>query len=169
MCTWKNIAMSPTCLQKCVTGYPQCPLHGWDSKKPSQEVFGLGLPICFFLALSQMAGLMVTWLPPGKIHLLEQINTPKQDFFRMFTLWLFVFLMAQPLEWRLASSHVAVKIYLQWPSAHSGHKSKPEQIWNKKNTLGFQGISIIWSDNILTSWIMFCPWIRYNFEVSSSV
>ena len=122
--------MSPTCLQKCVTGYPQCPLHGWDSNKPSQEVFGHGLPICFFLALSQIAGLIVTWAPLGKRHLLEQIKTPRQDFLRIFTLWLFVFLMAHPLEWRLASSQLAGKMWRQCPSAHSGHSDTPCTSWN---------------------------------------
>ena len=39
-----------------------------------------------------------TVFPLGSRHLLEQTRTPRQDFLRMLTLWLFVFLMAQPLE-----------------------------------------------------------------------
>lgn len=41
---WKNMAWS-VCRQKCVTGYPQCPRHGWTSKRPPlQSLFGQGLP-----------------------------------------------------------------------------------------------------------------------------
>ena len=39
-----------------------------------------------------------TVFPLGSRHRLEQTRTPRQDFLRMLTLWLLVFLMAQPLE-----------------------------------------------------------------------
>ena len=39
-----------------------------------------------------------TVFPLGRRHRLEQTRTPRQDFLRMLTLWLLVFLMAQPLE-----------------------------------------------------------------------
>ena len=63
-------------------------------------------PCCFFLALSHMAGLIETGFPFLCIHLLEQTKTPKHDFFRMFTLWLLVFLIAHPEVCFLASSQL---------------------------------------------------------------
>lgn len=41
---WKNIAYS-VCLQKCVTGYPQWPLHAWISKRPEHCLLGHGFPV----------------------------------------------------------------------------------------------------------------------------
>lgn len=42
---WKNIACS-VCLQKCVTGYPQCPRHGKTSRRPPLHIrLGQGLPV----------------------------------------------------------------------------------------------------------------------------
>ena len=61
-------------------------------------------PCCFFRALSHIAGLMQTCFPLRCIHLLEQTRTPRQDFFRMFTLWLFVLRMAHPEVCFFASS-----------------------------------------------------------------
>ena len=63
-------------------------------------------PCCFFLALSHIAGLIETGFPFLCIHLLEQTKTPKHDFFRMFTLWLLVFLIAHPEVCFFASSQL---------------------------------------------------------------
>lgn len=42
---WKNTACS-VCLQKCVTGYPQCPRHAKTSKRPPEHNrFGHGFPL----------------------------------------------------------------------------------------------------------------------------
>lgn len=62
------------------------------------------LPCCFFLALSQMAGLRWTCSPVSRMHRLEQSRTPRHDFLRIWTLWLLVFLIAQPEPCRRASS-----------------------------------------------------------------
>ena len=63
-------------------------------------------PCCFFLALSHIAGLIETGFPFLCIHLLEQTKTPKHDFFRIFTLWLLVFLIAHPEVCFFASSQL---------------------------------------------------------------
>lgn len=73
-----------------------------------------------------MAGLRCTLSPPGRMHLKEQTRTPRQLFLRMCTLWLLVFLMAQPLACLLASSLLAGYTSLQWPSAHSEKGSNSE-------------------------------------------
>ena len=110
------------CLQKCVTGYPQCPLQARISNLPEHCLLGQGFPCCFLRALSQMAGLRWTLSPLGSAHLIEHTSTPKQDFLRMCTLWLLVLLIAQPEACLLASSLVAGYTSLQWPSAHSSHR-----------------------------------------------
>lgn len=77
------------------------------------------LPCCFFLALSQIAGLKWTLSPFESVHLKEHTSTPRQLFFKMCTLWLLVFLMAHPDECLLASSLSALYTSRQCPSAHS--------------------------------------------------
>lgn len=67
----------------------------------------IDLPCCFLRALSQIAGLIVTGFPFFWIHRLLQTRTPKHDFLRILTLWLFVFRMAQPELCFLASSQLS--------------------------------------------------------------
>ena len=101
--TWKNMANS-VCLQKWVTGYPQWPRHGCTSSLPPHLRLGQGLCCCFFRALSQMAGLKWTRSPLSSMQFLLQTKTPRQDFLRICTLWLLVFLIAHPLACLRASS-----------------------------------------------------------------
>lgn len=79
---------------------PEFPLHAISiSEPPPHFGFGQGLPNCFFRALSQIAGRRRSSphaVGPPNLHLFEHMRTPKQDFFKMWTLWLFVFRMAQP-------------------------------------------------------------------------
>ncbi len=44
-------------------------LQGLTSRLPGQPGAGQGLPCCFRLALSQMAGLIATLFPEGNKHL----------------------------------------------------------------------------------------------------
>lgn len=62
------------------------------------------VPCCFFRALSQIAGRKCTLDPSESRHRAEHTSTPRQLFFKICTLWLFVFLMAHPEACLLASS-----------------------------------------------------------------
>lgn len=60
--------------------------------------------------------------PLGRTQRREQTSTPRQDFLRIWTLWLLVLRMAQPEVCRFASSHVGGYTMRQWPFAHSCHE-----------------------------------------------
>lgn len=66
---------------------------------------------CFCRALSQMAGRSCSLHPSVSVQPREQTTTPKQDFFRIWQLWLLVFLMAQPDRclWAFLSSAATSK------------------------------------------------------------
>lgn len=51
---------------------------------------------CFCRALSQMAGRSCSREPSARPQPREQTTTPRHDFFRIWQLWLLVFLMAHP-------------------------------------------------------------------------
>uniref|UniRef100_A0A1B0A4Y9 Uncharacterized protein n=1 Tax=Glossina pallidipes TaxID=7398 RepID=A0A1B0A4Y9_GLOPL len=70
-----------------------------------------------------MAGLKLTLLPLGNLHLSEHSKTPRQLFFNMLILWLLVFLIAQPDECFLASSLLAEYTRRQCPLAQSWKSS----------------------------------------------
>lgn len=59
---------------------------GGRGQKPRQIVLKIGLPCCFFLALSQMAGRRWTCSPESRMQRFEHTKTPRQDFFRICTL-----------------------------------------------------------------------------------
>lgn len=70
-----------------------------------------------------MAGLRWTVSPLSNLQRRLQTNAPRQDFLRIWTLWLLVFLMAQPLECLRASSLWGGYTNRQCPSAHSWKES----------------------------------------------
>lgn len=82
-----------------------------------------GLPICFLLALSQMAGRRCTFRPDSSMQSIEQTRTPRQDFFSIRALWLLVLRMAQPLTCLLASSLSAWYTLRLCPVGHSSKGS----------------------------------------------
>lgn len=96
----------------------------WNvTKNPWTYRFGHAFPCCFFRALSQIAGRKWICSPFGNEQLAVQTRTPKQLFFRILTLWLFVLRIAHPEICLRASSLVCRYTYRMWPSAHSQNSS----------------------------------------------
>ena len=92
---------------------------GMKHKRIQPNNIHIYLPSCFLLALSHIAGLMCTFSPFSIVQSRLHTRTPRQDFFNMLTLWLLVFLMAQPEECLRASSRSSGYTYLLCPVGHS--------------------------------------------------
>ena len=89
-----------------------------------------------FFTLSQIAGLRCTLPPLGSTQDLVHTRTPKHDFFKIFTLWLLVFLIAHPDECLRASSQSVRKARRTCPSDHSVQRSN-SVIYRREKKVSF--------------------------------